>query len=116
MHDPTKRKTYYGTSFGTDDVENTLKKALEEVAMEFYFSTVAGDERIGEESSEFSHSSFSELYSSITTDKIAPSLLALLISQKESNVSFNSDFTFRVFPVQNSLSNIRLFVSQAFTE
>ena len=116
IHDSKNNKTFLGTVVGAGDVSFLIKKSFEEVLMGFYFSYIAGDEKVGLPTKDFDYSSFKKLYDSLEREKMALELVNKHISSDLLTNELRSNFTFRVFPVQNNNIATGLYVAQALTE
>lgn len=116
IHDTKNNKTFLGTVVGEDDVSNLIKKSFEEVLMGFYFSYIAGDEKVGLPTKDFDYSSFKKLYDSLEREEMDPTLVKKHITSDLLINALSSDFTFRVFLVQNNNIATGLYVAQALTE
>ena len=109
-------KTFVGSVFSKAPVELSLDKAIEEVLMNVHFSEIVKDEKIGLVKMDFNYLDVEMLYNSLTISPINVNLVSNHFPNNIFPFSIQSNFTFRLFPVQIKDITSCLFVAQTLTE
>ena len=91
-------------------------KKEEDVLMNMYFSDIVKDEKIGLVKMDFDSLDVEMLYNSLTISPINVNLVSNHFPNNIFPISLQSNFTFRLFPVQIKDITSCLFVAQALTE